>query len=256
MHNGGDTAPLLAAIDARLDQLGLPPRAWSGPLEPLNAADGVLHRAGFVSEVTHRGRFHHLPAGMTDPVEQRHAVTTAVDILQVEGFSFSCEADLLDPSLPVRSDHQVRLGDGLSSLTRSIAQAGHTSEAVAALSELTAPGDGVLDRLTEALDETANWWDGLDSPTDPVCAAKLRRINGQLGVVVLEIRRLRDNLADRHTHHPQHGQSGPTAAREPRVAAALAFSPTARRTTPPPPSPSPAATAAVPKSRPSTAPGR
>jgi hypothetical protein len=112
---------------------------------------------------------------MTDPVEQRHTVTRAVDMLHAEGFAYACEADLLDPSPPrVHTGHETHLGDRLGHLTHSISQAAHTGEVVVVLSELTAPGDGVLDRLTEALAATADWWEGLGSPTDPLYADRLR----------------------------------------------------------------------------------
>lgn len=244
--NGASTAPLLAAIDARLDQLGLLSREFA-TFAGFNAADPVLHRAGFVSEVTHRGRFHHLPVGMTDPVEQRHTVTRAVDMLRAEGFACAVEADLLDTSLPVRTEHEVGLGDRLGHLTQEISRAGHTSQVVAALSELTAPIDGVLDRLTEALDAVADWWEGLGGTADPLYADLLRRINRQMGVSVLEIQNLRNSLADRHTAHPEHAQVAP---HERRVAAALAFSPAAQRTRPAPGPAGPAATAAPPAARP------
>jgi hypothetical protein len=248
--NGDSTAPLLAAIDARLDQLGLSSPTPSVALEPFNAADGVLHRAGFVAEVTHHGRFHHLPAGMTDPVEQRHTVTQAVDMLGAEGIAFTVEADLLDNSLPVRTDNGMSLGDRLAHLTQSLSRAGHTSQAVAVLSELTAPGDGVLDRLAEVLDATADWWEGLGEAADPLYADRLRRINHHISVSVLEIKHLRNTLADRHTAHPRHAQPDPVPEQEPRIAAALAFSPAAQQSRPAPTPAIPAATAAPQVDRP------
>jgi hypothetical protein len=254
--HGGSIAPLLAAIDHRPDQLGLPPRQPSSTFAQVNAADPVLHRAGFVSTVTPRGRFHHLPAGMTDPVEQRRAVTRAVDMLITEGFAYTCEAELLDPSLPLSTGHEIVLGDQLGQLTRSLSQAGHTSEAVAALSELTAPGDGVLDRLAEALAATADWWEGLGEAADPLYADRLRRINQNMGVSILEIQALRNELADRHTQHPLHAQPDRIPGKEARVAAALAFSPAARRTNSARTPASPAATTALPPARPPSAPGR
>ncbi|WP_435178156.1 hypothetical protein [Actinacidiphila sp. bgisy145] len=229
---------------ARLDQLGLTSPA------PFNAADAVLHRAGFVAEVTHHGRVHHLPFGMTDPVEQRRAVTRAVDMLSAEGFAYAVEADLLDNSTPVPTDNEVNLGDRLAHLTQTLSQAGHTSQAVAVLSELTAPGDGVLDQVTNILDATADWWEGLGEAADPLYADRLRRINQQMSVSVLEIKNLRDTLADRHTPHPRQVQPTPGPAREPRVVAALAFSPSAQRSRPTPTPARPAATAAPPAARP------
>ncbi|WP_240677803.1 hypothetical protein [Actinacidiphila soli] len=259
-RHGGSVPRLLAAIDARLDQLGLPPRPESRRLAQESAADAVLHRAGFVPVVLFRERFHRLPSAMTDLVEQRQMVTRAFDILQAEGFDVSCDPDLLDPSLPYPGDHGLSLGDQLGHLTQSIQAAAHTSEAVAALSELTAPGDGVLQRVVESLNTTADWWEGLGEPADPHYANRLRYITKKLDSYTLEIRSMRGELADRHTLHPAKVQvpvdrvalEEPAA---PRVAAALAVSPTARRTAP---AALPAASAvrpALPPARPSSAPG-
>ena len=115
---------------------------------------------------------------------------------------------------------------------------------------MTAPGDGVLDRLTETLNATADWWEGLGEEADPLYADRLRRINQHISVSVLEIQNLRNRLADRHTAHPRHAQPEPVPAQESRVAAALAFSPTAQRSRPAPAPASPAATAAPPVARP------
>ncbi|WP_435127256.1 hypothetical protein [Actinacidiphila sp. bgisy144] len=235
---------------ARLDQLGLTSPAPSIALEPFNAADAVLHRAGFVAEVTHHGRVHHLPFGMTDPVEQRRAVTRAVDMLGSEGFAYAVEADLLDNSTPVPTDNEVNLGDRLAHLAHSLSQAGHTSQAVAVLSELTAPGDGVLDQVANILDATADWWEGLGEAADPLYADRLRRINQQMGVSFLEIKQLRSTLADRHTVHPRHAQPDTVSTQEPRVAAALAFSPSAQQSRPAPTPAHPAAPAVQPAARP------
>jgi hypothetical protein len=198
----GDVPPLLAAIDTFLDQLGIEPRGPMATFARFNAADAILHRAGFVAEVAPSGRLHHLPAAMTDPAEQRRAVTRAFDALQAEGIAVACDAALLDSDVPVHRDHTVHLGDHLAHLAWSIARADHTSQAVAALSELTAPEDGALDRLLEVLTATADWWEGLTAPADPLHADRLRRITRALTVSFLEIRNLRDTLADRHAAHP------------------------------------------------------
>jgi hypothetical protein len=139
---------------------------------------------------------------MTDVVEQRQMVTRAVDMLQAEGFDVSCDPGLLDPSLPPSGDQGLSLGDRLSHLTQSIRSAAHTGEVVAALSELTAPGDGVLQRLVESLNTTADWWEGLGEPADPHYANRLRYIAKKLDSYALDIRSMRGELADRHTDHP------------------------------------------------------
>jgi hypothetical protein len=199
----GDVPPLLAAIDTLLDRLGVLPRGPIATFARVNAADSILHRAGFVAKVTSRGRLHYLPAAVTDPVEQRRAVTCAVDALQAEGIIVSCERALLGSSAPVHGDRPIPLGDQLVDLARSIALADDTTQAVAWLSELTAPEDGVLDRLTEVLDATANWWESLAGPADPLHADRLRQVTRMLTVSFLEIRELRDTLADRPAAHPR-----------------------------------------------------
>jgi hypothetical protein len=258
---GGSVPRLLAAIDARLDQLGLPPRPEPRRFVHESAADAVLHRSGFVPVVLFRERFHRLPLAMTDLVEQRQAVTRAFDMLQAEGFDVSCDPDLLDSSLPYSGGHGMSLGDRLGQLARSIREAAHTSEAVAALSELTAPGDGVFQRVVESLNTTADWWEGLGEPADPHYANRLRYIAEKLDSYALEIRSMRGTLADRYTDHPDRVQVrvdrvAPQESAAPRVAAALAVSPTARRTAPAALPSAPAVRPALPPARPPSAPDR
>ncbi|WP_241826924.1 hypothetical protein [Streptomyces graminilatus] len=258
---GGSVPRLLAALDARLDLLGLPPRPEPRRLAQESAADAVLHRAGFVPVVLFRERFHRLPSAMTNLVEQREMVTRAFDMLQAEGFDVSCDPDLLDPSRPPPGDHGLSLGDRLGYLTESIQSAAHTSEAVAALSELTAPGDGVLQRVVESLNTTADWWEGLGEPVDPHYANRLRYITKKLDSYALEIRSMRGDLADRHTYHPDKvlvrvDRVAPEEPAGSRVAAALAVSPTARRMTPAAVPSARAVRPALPTASPSSAPGR
>jgi len=230
----------------------------SGPSNQEDWAGSVLHRAGFVPVGLFRERFHRLPSAMTDPDEQRHTVTRAFDALQTEGFAISCNPDLIDVDTP-RVGHEMSLGDRLGHLTQAIASAGHTREVVAALSEVTAPGDGVLHRLVEALNETADWWEELGEPTDPHYADRLRHITEQVNGYALEIRVLRGVLADRHTDHPQRVQvhvdrAAPDPPASARVAAAIAASPSTRAAAALPPVPAPRP--ALPPARSSTAPIR
>ncbi|MFF4785776.1 hypothetical protein ACFY3E_31225 [Streptomyces griseorubiginosus] len=260
-RHGGSIPRLLDAIDTRLDQLCLPTRPEPRRPAQESDTDAVLHRAGFVPVVLFRERFHRLPSAMTDPVEQRQMVTRAVDMLQAEGFDVSCDPSLLDPSLPPPGHQGLSLGDRLGHLTQSIRSASHTGEVVAALSELTAPGDGVLQRVVESLNTTADWWEGLGEPADPRYANRLRYIAQKLDAYALDIRSMRGVLADRHTDHPgrlqaQVGQVAPEEPAASRVAAALAVSPTARRTTPAAPPSASAAPPSLPPARPSSAPGR
>ncbi|WP_327330026.1 MULTISPECIES: hypothetical protein [unclassified Streptomyces] len=86
-RNGGSVPHLLSAVDTRLDRLGVPMRQDRGPSAEEHAADAVLHRAGFAPAVAVGGaHYYRLPSAMTDPAEQRLAVTRAYDMLQAEGF--------------------------------------------------------------------------------------------------------------------------------------------------------------------------
>ncbi|WP_405589870.1 hypothetical protein [Streptomyces sp. NBC_01190] len=224
-------------------------------------ADSALHYAGFVPVARLREHYHRLPLGMTRPDEQRQTVTRAIDLLQADGIDFSADPDLIDTTLLFDVDTDMSLGDRLAQLTDSLSRAHHTTEAVAALSELTAPGTGALQRVVEALEATADWWEGLGGPADPLYAARLRRIAGHVDICALEIRSLRGELADRHTDHPDRvrvhtdrvASDDPTAS---RVTAALAVSPTARRDTPAAIPPTPAERPALPAGRPPATPGR
>ena len=245
-RHGGSIPALLAAIDERLDQLGVPTRADFQRSARSGTVEGILHRAGFIPVVRSGDSFHRLPAGMTDPAEQRRAVSRAIDMLKIEGFAFGCPADLIDPGLPLPADYEVGLGNRLGELTATIRTAGHTSEVAAAISELTAPGDGVLDRVLDTLNTTAGWWEGLGTPVDPVYADRLRRIGQQVAVSALEIRNLRNELADRHAPHPQQMRHD---SRQQRVSAARAASPAARQATSAPPTPGPSPSAQAPSLR-------
>ncbi|MET8634403.1 hypothetical protein [Streptomyces sp. NPDC004680] len=256
-RHGGSIPRLLDAIDTRLDQLGLPRRPEPRRHAQESGADAVLHRAGFVPVVLFRERFHRLPSAMTDLVEQPQMVTRAFDMLQAEGFDVSCDPGLLDPSLPSPGHPGLSLGD----LPQSIRSAAHTGEVVAALSELTAPGDGVLQRVVESLNTTADWWEGLGEPAEPHYANRPRYIAQKLDSYALDIRSMRGELADRHTDHSGRLQArvDQLAPEEPaasRVAAALVVSPTARRTTSAALPSASAAPPSLPPARPSSAPGR
>ncbi|RSS41854.1 hypothetical protein [Streptomyces sp. WAC08241] len=252
-RHGGDVQTLLAAIDERLDQLGVPPRQKQERSADELAAGTVLYRAGFVPAVAFGGEdYYRLPSTMTDPAEQRVVVTRAFDLLQAEGFNVSCDPGLLDPSLSLARSYGRSLGDRLGHLAQSVQGATHTGEAVAALSELTAPGDGVLQRVVEVLDTTADWWEGMGGTADQRYADRLRLIAEDLGSYTAELQSIRNDLADRHIPHPEKGQAVSS-----RVSAALASSPSAGQRTVPAGVPTEPSTRAVPPpARPSSAPGR
>ncbi|MFG3224697.1 hypothetical protein ACGF07_07955 [Kitasatospora sp. NPDC048194] len=170
---------------------------------------------------------HRLPAAMVDPGERKATVTRAVDYLRASGYRFTCPADLIDHRLPPT----LPPSRSLAQVGEAIAGAGHTRRVADALSELTAPGDGVLDQAVAVLHESAAWWEGLGGASDPHYAARLRYIADMADGYVREIRAMRGDLADRHTAHA--GRARPaaqaTAGPDARVLAALATSPTDHR---------------------------
>jgi hypothetical protein len=212
----------------------------SGPAAQETLAESVLHRAGFVQVVRYQDRYHRLPTGMTDPAEQRHTVTRAIDLLYADGFDVTCDPNLLEPGQAVSARHEIGLGDRVGHLAGAVAAAGHTRDVSAALSELTAPGDGVLQRVSEVLNASADWWQGLGADADPHFAGRLRYITEQLDSYFLEIHAMQGVLADRHTSHPKRGPVQPERPAADRLAAARSTSPTAHRptgTSPLPPAP-------------------
>ncbi|MFC9854510.1 hypothetical protein [Streptomyces prasinus] len=259
----GSIPDLLTAVDARLDRLGVPPRQEQKRSVVERAAGAVLYRAGFVPAVAVGGaHYYRLPSAMTDPAEQRLAVTRAFGMLQAEGFRLAGDPALLDPGLPVARSHETSLGDRLGHLTESVQAATHTREAVAPLSELTAPGDGVLQRVVEILDATADWWEGFGEAADHHYANHLRLIAEDLDSYAIRLQAICNDLADRHTVRPDKNQTQasrtfPSAPTSSRVSAALAPSPLAGQYALPvdPPAES-SARAALPPTRPSSVPGR
>ncbi|WP_432063491.1 hypothetical protein [Streptomyces sp. S1] len=262
-RHGGDVRALLAAVDERLDRLGVPPRQKRERSDDELAAGTVLYRAGFVPAVAFGGEdYYRLPSATTDPAEQRVVVTRAVHLLQAEGFNISCEPDLLDPSLPLARTYEMSLGDRLGHLAQVIEAATRADEAVAPLSELTAPGDGVLPRVVEILNMTAEWFEDFGGEADYRYANRLYLIAEDLDAYASRLQAIRGNLVDSHAVHPSRAR---TAADSPslqppspsRVSAALASSPSAGQHTVPAGVPAePSAPTVPPPARPSSAPGR
>ncbi|MGW3073947.1 hypothetical protein [Kitasatospora sp. NPDC001132] len=226
-RRGRSVESMLASIGEHLDRLGAPPRQQTQAVRV--SAESVLHRAGFVPVVRVHETYHRLPVATVDPAEHRAAVTQAIDHLQANGYAVACPAELLDTTLPPA----LPPTRSLAQVSEAIAGAGHTREVVDALSELTAPGDGVLDQVVGALQETASWWEGLGGASDPHYAARLRYIATMAEGYVREIRAMRGDLADRHTAHPCLARPAPQVAAsgvDARVLAALATSPASTRT--------------------------
>ncbi|MGA5704560.1 hypothetical protein [Peterkaempfera bronchialis] len=107
-RNKGSAPAMLAAVYARLEQLGVPGRERL--LAAQARAEAVLREAGFVALPSDRDIPFRLPAGKTGLAERSAAVTRAVHYLKAEGFGCACPADLLDsvaqaapPAVPART---------------------------------------------------------------------------------------------------------------------------------------------------------
>ncbi|MFC8010386.1 hypothetical protein [Streptomyces cinereoruber] len=114
-RHGGSVSSLLAAVDARLDQLGVPPRPVQQRSSRERAADEAPRRAGIISAISFDGeRYHRLPTTMTDPAEQRRMVTRAFTTLQADRRNILCDSILLRPGTPPARPHEARLNDVLT----------------------------------------------------------------------------------------------------------------------------------------------
>ncbi|MBT3160132.1 hypothetical protein KQH42_28260 [Streptomyces sp. CHA1] len=260
-RHGGDISYLLAAIDDRLDDLGVAPMSFQERTPAERAAGAVLYRAGFIHDLDAMGggHFYRSPAAMSDPGVQRQLVTRAVNSLRSEGFHPIGDPTLLDPD--PSPAQQVTTGKALGNLTQSVRAATDTGEAVAPLSELTAPGDGLLHYVIEVLDATADWWEGISEPDDLRYVDNLRLIAHDLGQYAIALEAIRDDLADRDCHVTPSDNAQAQArlsSASPRVAAALASSPSAGQSSTAPGAPPPASPArsAPPTARPSSGPRR
>jgi hypothetical protein len=244
---GASVPRLLAALDTHLDQLGFPPRTTPA-LTTSYDADSVLHRAGFIPVVPARGEpYHRLPYAMTSPAEQRAVLTATVDALRADGFDVTCDPALTDPGVPPRNDYEVSLGDRIGHLADTITTATHSREVTTALSELTAPGDGVLTRTGEILETAADWQQTHGGLTGAVHADRLRLLARRLQTTALEIRAARNDLADQHT--PARAESSPVAGQASpgsRERAARLTSSTTSPSTGTPPAPPPPGTSTAP----------
>ena len=246
--------PLLAAVDRRLDGLGVAPRPDTRPVLNEVGTHPSLYRAGFIAVELPIGRFHRLPLAMTDPNEQRRAVTRAVDGLRFEGFEVNCPSELLteDPRAFHATRAQVFGVDHLAEFVSD--QALHTRDVVQALDEATSPLDGSLARAVETLHAAADWWQDLDGPDTERHVYRLHLMATQIERSTEEVRALRGELADRHTDRPLLPRAGARAVRDDnssRAQAARSVSPSARHTPPTgtPPSAQPPASQPPPRHR-------
>ncbi|MFD3760496.1 hypothetical protein [Streptomyces sp. NPDC058622] len=96
----------------------------------------------------------------------------------------------------------LTIGGQVANLAGRIRAAEHSEDATAALTELVAPGDGVLPATIAVLEAAADFFAGLGDQADPAHAARIRYLAEKIDTVTIEISSYRSALADRHTAHP------------------------------------------------------
>ncbi|QPP05185.1 hypothetical protein G4Z16_00920 [Streptomyces bathyalis] len=162
-------------------------------------AHSILQRSGFVPVVRLHEHYHRLPTGLEDD-EAIRLTKQAVARLTAVGYDVDHDAAFVTGR---RILHEPTLGDHVTGLARRIREADHTEQVTDALTELTAPGDGVLAAVGEVLTATADFLHDLGEGSDPYYANRLRYLAfARLGVLAGELGRIRDELADRHLPHP------------------------------------------------------
>ncbi|MFG2232716.1 hypothetical protein ACGFNX_22365 [Streptomyces sp. NPDC048723] len=161
-------------------------------------AESLLQRSGFIP--VHRGhdRYHRLPRGLEQQEQVRRA-RRAVALLKAVGYAPQHDPDFASD---VRAVHDLTLGAQVAGLAEHIRVAEHSEWAAAAVTELVAPGDGILPAVAEVLHSTADFLQGLGDEADPAHADRLRCLADQLSVITTGVGAYRNLLADRHTPHP------------------------------------------------------
>ncbi|WP_433549113.1 hypothetical protein ACQPZG_31670 [Streptomyces sp. CA-294286] len=113
-----------------------------------------------------------------------------------------------------RELHDLPLGAQVAALARDIRTAEHSEDVTAALTELVAPGDGVLPAVVKVLTEAAEFLTGLGQDADPHHANRLRYLGEYIERVERELVGYRNDFADRHMAHPLRTPCAPVAEDE------------------------------------------
>ncbi|MEV0577116.1 hypothetical protein [Streptomyces sp. NPDC050392] len=197
-------------------------------------AHSVLQRVGFIAVVRVHETYHRAPTGLADRDEERLA-TGAVARLRAAGYQVDCGEEFDTDSRPTR---RQPLGSKVAHLAERIREATSTDETAEALTELTAPHDGVFAAWEEILTATADFHDGLGQAADPHIARRLRYLaDWHLRILRTDLDVTRNALADRHAPHPGRStctEEVPTTERE-RSAVCACPPPPRPVATPPPP---------------------
>lgn len=226
--------PMLAAVDRRLDDLGVVERSDPRPVLNEAGTQPILFRAGFVLVEPPTGRFHRLPLAMTDPDEQRRAVTRAAGDLRWEGFEVQCPPEL-ETEDPRAFDKTSAQHFGVDHLAEFISdQARHTRDVVAALDEVASPLDGMLAQSVATLHAAADWWQDLGGPGSERWVFRLQLMATEIERHTKEVRALRGELADCHTAKQPHSRAAtvPPGSDPPRAQASRTTSPSAQHIPP------------------------
>ncbi|MGW8697634.1 hypothetical protein ACWGOK_12025 [Streptomyces eurythermus] len=169
--------------------------ARDGDLE----AHSILQRAGF--EPVHRlhETYHRAPTGLPRD-EETGLATEAAARLRAAGYHVDCDADFDTSRRPILL---LTLGESVADLAERLRQATTTDEAAGILTELTAPGDGILDAVGQVLTAAAEFHDGLGTDSAPYTARRLRYLAEKtLRVIHTDLVHTRNDLADQHAPHP------------------------------------------------------
>ncbi|MFJ4918440.1 hypothetical protein [Streptomyces sp. NPDC088725] len=197
-------------------------------------AHSILQRAGLVPVVRVHETYHRAPAHLV-PNEETRIATEAVARLRSAGYHVDCDEDFDTDARPLS---YLPLGASVAHLAERIRTAGTTDEAADALTELTAPHDGVLAALGEVLSVAGEFHEGLGEAADPHIARRLRYLADEvLHIIRTDLSDTRDALADRHAPHPGRSTCAEEVSATERERSAVCACPPPPRMVPAPPPP-------------------
>ncbi|MFJ4703688.1 hypothetical protein ACIP6I_02340 [Streptomyces anulatus] len=178
--------------------------------------------------------YHRAPKGLSAKDEDRLA-TAAVARLRAQGYHVSCDEDFDTDDRPASYPPS---SSEVAHLANRVLEATTTAETAAALTELTAPHDGVLTTIEEVLTATADFYDGLGEPSDPHIARRLRHLADEvLRSIRTDLSDTRNHLADRHAPHPGRSTCAQEVPANERERSAVCACPPPPRPLPAPPPP-------------------
>ncbi|MFI0711336.1 hypothetical protein ACH4SK_11880 [Streptomyces inhibens] len=197
-------------------------------------AHSLLQRAGFVPVVRAHETYHRAPTDLAQHDEARLG-TEGVARLRSAGYHVDCDKGFDTDDRPV---HYLPLGASVAHLAERIREATTTDEVANALTELTAPHNGVLAALDDVLGALAEFHEGLGDAADPHIARRLRYLaDARLAVITSDLSHTRNALADRHAPHPGRSTCTEQVPANEHERSAVCACPPPPRTVPAPPPP-------------------